>query len=392
MTTRQRIELRQSEVRQRLNALAGQDKLTAEETAEVGTLTTEHSDLEVRFRAAVIAEGDSQDQADADLNTDDDSPANRIEIRAYVESAITGGDITGAERELNGELKLAAGVMPLDALEDRTVTPIPSDSGERVRSIAGRVFATTAAARAGFQFPTVPVGESVFPIMATGATPAYLAKSGQATAPAGSITTTKLEPRRVSGALEIQVEDLASLVGFEDAIRADIRGAIAEGIDAGAIGGDGTAPEPTGIMYHGTNPTAPATGNETFARYRTAYLEAVSARYGKASAIVVGETTFQQAGGVYRGNNADVSGLDAIGGEDSIILSPHVPAVAANIQRAVWIRPGILGYAPVWRGIQLIRDNVTKARNGVVVITGIALTNSAVTNANLMVRDAFRVS
>ena len=392
MTNLQQITVRSSEVRERLNVLAGEPKLTAEETAEIAALTVEYSDLETRFRAAVLAQGESQEQADADSQNDGDSPARRVEIRAYVESAITGGDLVGAERELNDELKLAASMMPLEALEDRTVTPIPADSGERVRSIAGRVFAKTAAARAGFQFPTVPVGDAVFPIMATGATPTYVAKSGEATAPAGSITTTKLEPKRVSGSLEIQVEDIASLVGFEDAIRTDIRAAISDDIDAEIVGGTGSAPFPTGMCYYGDDPTAPATGVETHQRYRAAYLAAVSARYGRPSAILIGQATYRQAGAVYRGNSADIDGLDAIGGESNIILSPHVPNPSSNIQRAVWIRPGIVGYAPVWRGVQLIRDNVTQARKGVVVITGIALTNSAVTDGNLIERDSFRVA
>ena len=58
MTPRQKIELRQSEVRQRLNELVDIDAPTEEQTAELETLSKESGALEVRQRAAIIAEPD----------------------------------------------------------------------------------------------------------------------------------------------------------------------------------------------------------------------------------------------------------------------------------------------------------------------------------------------
>ena len=58
MTNSQKIQIRQSEVRQRLNELSGLegDDFTAEHRAETEKLSTEYSDLETRFRAATLAE------------------------------------------------------------------------------------------------------------------------------------------------------------------------------------------------------------------------------------------------------------------------------------------------------------------------------------------------
>ena len=58
MTNRQKIELRLSEVRSRLNAISGfeGDALTDEIRGESETLRTEYADLETRHQAAIVAE------------------------------------------------------------------------------------------------------------------------------------------------------------------------------------------------------------------------------------------------------------------------------------------------------------------------------------------------
>ena len=58
MTAKQKIELRLSQVRERLNEISGLegDAFTDEIRTEAGTLQTEYGDLEVRHRAAIVAE------------------------------------------------------------------------------------------------------------------------------------------------------------------------------------------------------------------------------------------------------------------------------------------------------------------------------------------------
>ena len=51
MTTRDRITLRQSEVRERINGLLGKADRTDEETAELRSLTEEGQKLETEYRA-----------------------------------------------------------------------------------------------------------------------------------------------------------------------------------------------------------------------------------------------------------------------------------------------------------------------------------------------------
>ena len=110
MTPRQKLEVRQSERRQRLNELAGVDKLEDAQRTELDTLTAEFADGERQFRAAVLAEDtDAQtDTADAKAAGDplDATERERRALRGrcnvgpYIVAALTGADVTGAELEL----------------------------------------------------------------------------------------------------------------------------------------------------------------------------------------------------------------------------------------------------------------------------------------------------
>ena len=79
--------------------------------------------------------------------------------------------------------------------------------------------------------------------------------------------------------------------------------------------------------------------------------------------------------GLYRGNNADDSAVDSIrrisGG---LRVSPHIAAVASHKQDVLarlGMRPDAV--APLWQGVQLIPDEITKAKSGEIVITAVLL-------------------
>ena len=65
MTNTQKIALRLSEVRSRLNAVSGLegDAFTPEIRAEAEALTNEFQALEVRHRAAIVADGETETRA-----------------------------------------------------------------------------------------------------------------------------------------------------------------------------------------------------------------------------------------------------------------------------------------------------------------------------------------
>ena len=109
MTTRQKIELRLSEVRSRLNEIAGLegDGRTEEIRTEQTTLTTEFGELETRFQAATLAD------PTIEVSTED---AEGRELRQLTDDANIGAILTaslehrqtdGREAELQTHFKVA---------------------------------------------------------------------------------------------------------------------------------------------------------------------------------------------------------------------------------------------------------------------------------------------
>ena len=115
MTPKQRLQLEQSEKRQRLNELLAADNLDDEQRGELDALTKRMQQLEVELRAAIVAEPDPVTSP---------SPAtedrDRLELRSkasvgrYLLAAMRGRSVSGAERELLDEAKLDDGMIPLE--------------------------------------------------------------------------------------------------------------------------------------------------------------------------------------------------------------------------------------------------------------------------------------
>ena len=107
-------------------------------------------------------------------------------------------------------------------------------------------------------------------------------------------------------------------------------------------------------------------------------------------ALVVGAATLKDLGSTYRNASVDRSALDRLMELTAgVRVSAHVPAPATNRQDAV-IRRGMstTATAPVWEGVTIIPDEVTKAKAGQIVITAVMLFAMKVL---LVERDAARV-
>ena len=92
-------------------------------------------------------------------------------------------------------------------------------------------------------------------------------------------------------------------------------------------------------------------------------------------ALVVGAATLKDLGSTYRNASVDRSALDRLMELTAgVRVSAHVPAPATNRQDAV-IRRGMstTATAPVWEGVTIIPDEVTKAKAGQIVITAVML-------------------
>ena len=117
----------------------------------------------------------------------------------------------------------------------------------------------------------------------------------------------------------------------------------------------------------------------TYALYRSQFAYSrVDGKYATMPSdlrVVMGSGTFAHAASQYRGNNDNTDALMALDAAGiAVRVSAHVPAVASNKQNAV-IRLGMRrdAVAPIWEGVTLIPDEVTKAAEGQIRVTAVML-------------------
>ena len=168
MTTAQKLAVRLSEVREKLNQLSGKDELTDEEQSEMRTVSGEYPALEARHRAAMIGES-AEEAAAGDTDTDpgDGEDRERRELRSrsrlsrYVGAALDGVPVDGAEAELSAAAG-CPGSVPLELFEARAdtgdperraVTPAPATTDENLAGIVPAIFDRSAAAWLGIEMP-----------------------------------------------------------------------------------------------------------------------------------------------------------------------------------------------------------------------------------------------
>ena len=246
MTRAQRITLRLSEVRQRLNEIAGLegDDFTEEIRAEAEKLQTEYSDLEVRHRAAIVAEGEPTTKPTPDGEEKEVRELlGRANVGEYAAAAADQRVPAGAEAELNAALKMRAGEFPLRLLAPEVRATTDAEANASQQGWLDRLFTETAAMFMGVSFRSVPPGMAAFPVTTAGGTAAQRGR-GEATADAPwTVGVTDLKPSRNSVRGVYSMEDAARLPGLEDALRRDFAMASADAVDAAIFLGDAGANE-----------------------------------------------------------------------------------------------------------------------------------------------------
>ena len=384
MTKRMKLLLEQSEKRQRLNELLALETMTDEQRAEMETLTTRMQALEPELRAAIVAEEVDETEARAAFADPVDRELAALESRASI------GDIfaavlehratSGATAELQTHRGLTPNQIPLallrQPLEERAVTPAPADVGANQAAIIPAVFPQSCAAFLGIDMPTVGVGEAVFPVLTTSATVHTPAENALAADTTGAFSAEVLSPARLQAAFFYSREDRARFQGMDAALRMNLSDALSDKLDQQILNGDEG-------LFDGTNlANNNVSAENDFEKYLSDFAWGrVDGKYASATGelkIVMGSGTYAHAGETYAGtasNKGDLSAIeklmDVTGG---VKVSSHVPPVAANKQNSV-IRLGMRRdmVAPIWEGVTLIPDEVTKAANGQIVVTAVML-------------------
>ena len=150
MTALQRLQLRASEIRQRLNEITGieGEAFTDEIRTESDKLTVEFREVETKIRAATVA-GDPTPAPAAPASSGDPeireraALVRRCDVGAIFAAAFERRTTAGAEAELQSELSLNTNQIPLELLRREpeirtTVSTAPGDTGASQRNPSSR--------------------------------------------------------------------------------------------------------------------------------------------------------------------------------------------------------------------------------------------------------------
>ena len=386
MTPLQTAEVRAGEIRIRLAELAAETDMTVETRAELDTLRGEYADTERRMAALRIAE---PDRTPIVSRTSEGTEYRSILLRANVgnvyDALLNHRAVDGAESELQQALGLAGNQIPLDllrgagrvpvnpdGLETRAVTPGASNVGQVEEPVIPYVFPQSAAAFLGVSMPTVGVGEHVYPVLTATLTVGSPAENADQSETTGAFSSDVLVPKRLQASFFYSREDRARMSMLDSALRENLADGLADGLDLAILNGTTTG------LFTALSANAQTT-DDTFDSYLSNLCwNQIDGRYAAMAgdlAMVVGTATYKDLGATYRNTSVDRSALDRLmeltGG---VRVSAHVPTPQSNRQDVI-IRRGMsmTAVAPVWEGVTIIPDEITKAVSGQIVITAVML-------------------
>lgn len=419
MTTIQKLAIRLSEIRSKLNELSGLDELTDEQRNELDSLTSEYQQKEAQHRAAIVAEADEQRAAEGAFGNGDGEPAevrgllDRVTIADYLNPAAAGIGLAGAAVELAGALKLPAagagggiaipwrvlaGDVPeaRQAPESRAFTTTSQNDGPTgQRPILQRLFGPGIMDTLGVRMDSVPVGMSEWPLVATGVSPAQ-AKEGTAAADAVAMTFNfaTLKPKRLTGKYEYTHEAAASVSDLEQEIRRDLAGAVKSSMSSQII----TSEAPTNQNPHrilgggfltklGVPDDAGATA--TYADYAGSHasgIDGIHAETEREVSSVIGVDVYKHAATVYQTGSGE-SGSEALmrrsmacRASSYITAAPNTGQAKNNIYHLSGPNGGAMrgdSIAAMWPTLEVIRDIYSQASQGV-VLTWVTLWDASV--------------
>ena len=411
MTNLQKIALKLSEIRQRLNEISGLegDDFTEEIRNEADALQGEYKNLEIRHRAAITSEGEDEAKMRGEFREREDGEGAEIRalmrdvsIANYLTPASAGSGLQGRAKELNEALKVEAvgkngGIaIPWAVLAGPTPAPEAraaeqrafTDTGDyaggiAMRPILQRLFGPGILDALGVRIDSVPAGRAEWPLLTNGVAPTQKAEGAAADdAVEGVFSTEILKPKRLTGKYEFTHEIAAQVPGVEIALRRDLADAVRAKMSDLVLNGDEStnAHEPDGFLTKISAPTDP-TVETTFEDYAGSHASAVDGIHAQGEmqvSSVIGVASYRHAAATYRTAAGQESASEALKRRSAgCVASSYVPAAQSDIQNGnIFHAAGPNGggadmrgdsIAAIWPTLEIIRDIYTNASTGVVL-------------------------
>ena len=399
MLTSQKIQVRQSERRERMLELAGADEISDDDSAELRKLESEAKGAEVQLRAALTAESAAADEAvkegeaagsDKVATTEADKELRalreRVTVAGFMAAAIAGREVRGAEAEYLAAVDVPPGPhVPLSlfeptpeqraaAAEHRVATTAPGTVSVNLAPIFPSIFARAVLPRCGVSMPMVASGTAAVATVTTDLSAAAVAAGAAQPATAAVFAVDSTTPHRVSATLEIRLEDIAAVgtASFEGVLRQNLMLALSAQLDNLGLNGAGSGAEPQGLLPQLTNPSDP-TAVVTWAGFIEAVADGIDGGpwaesmndvmlLVNAETMRLAEKTFQAGTGTDTpGEMSAAAYLRAH--SRGFMASARMPAKASNIAQALRVRNSTAGLdgvnavelarCPVWNYVAI---------------------------------------
>lgn len=339
------------------------------DTDKLLDIDTELRSIESDLAAAI------KEQANAKQDIQFSDLVTNASVGAIYQATVDQTETRGAERELQAELNLRSNQIPISLLNDphieqRAVTPGVTTQGN-TSEVLPLVFPMSMAAFLSIPQPVVPVGQSSYPALTTGAEATTPAENAAVAESTGAFSLTNLSPKRIQASFFYSREDSASFAGMADALRQNLMQALSDKLDIEVLANviaDGTEIDNSEQLI-------------ALAGAEKAFNQGVEGLYATTYAdlrVVISPTLFQLLA-AERVQNTDVTAIDLLSRGSGLRVSTHLPAIASKKQKQI-IRRGTMlaAVTPIWEGVTLIPDEITKAANGQIVITAVMLFNTDV--------------
>lgn len=424
MTATQRLQLEQLDLKKKMNELLGVESMSDEQRSEMAEHTKRLKESDSELEAAILAEGDEQ-RAALDLHNGPGESAERrrllddTSLADYLTPAASNRGLEGRAKELNESFEVpiagpSGGVaVPWHVLESREVrafsTTTQNDGSNVQRPILQRLFGPGILDTLGVRMDSVPVGRSEWPLITAGVAPDQ-AKEGTAAAAAAAATfsTATLKPKRLTGVFEFTHEIAASVGDIEQALRRDLADAVKAKMSDIVVNGtapDGTNPQRIEGFLSEIAVPDDAAATAVFSDYGGAHAAGVDGLHAETEnevSSVIGTDVYQHAATVYQAGSGE-SGSESLKRRSmSCRASSYIPAAtnAGQSKGNLFHLAGPNGggimrgdsVAAMWPTLEVIRDNVTKASQGV-VLTWVALWDAKVAfRAAAYTRVSFKIT
>lgn len=399
-----RIARRQSEIRQQLATLVGKSNPTEDETRSMEAMDAEYRTNETRYRAALIAEDTERRDAGADLEARSgrewDELVAGFELRQVALALDEGRALSGRTAEVVQELRNAGGYrgmpVPWAALERRNTVAAGTPNPISTQPIIDRLFPASVAARMGASMINIGTGITEWPVTSSAVSAGWQAtESGAVAGPTAYTTVDRaLAPNSTFG-IQMRITRRALLQSgpaLEEAIRRDMNGAMAAGLDRAVFLGAGASGEPLGVLTtpatYGIASTAVAAG-ASWAAFRNAvvrFMLANAAASPDAVRLLIRPEVFNRMDNTLITNTA-VSEWDRLTANipaGNIAMSGNALAAPSGspLATTALLTTNAGGVAPIfvgtWGAIDMIRDPFSDAQSGGLRITALSTMDATV--------------